>query len=80
MAIQSIILNTISTTTNYTELNSISIINQSSSNLSVLNTSTSGSIVLLEGQTLMLEASTGFVLPNLRLSSLGVVSASVITT
>lgn len=80
MPIQSIILNQISGTTNYTELNSISIINQSSDSLTILNTSTSGSIVLLEGQTLMLEASTGFVLPNLRLSSNGVVLASVITT
>jgi len=80
MAIQSIILNRISGTTNYTELNSISIINQSSDSLNVINTSTTGSIVLLQGQTLMLEASTGFVLPNLRLSSLGIVLASVITS
>lgn len=80
MAIQSIILNTIVGTTNYTELNSISIINQSSDSLNVLNTSTSGSIVLLQGQTLMLTANTGFVLPNLRLSSLGIVLASVITS
>ena len=78
--IQSITLTQISTTTNYTDLNSISIINQSSSDLTIANTSSSGSIVLLQGQTLMLEANTGFVLPNLRVSSLGIVLASVITS
>ena len=78
--IQSITLTQISTTTNYTDLNSISIINQSSSDLTIANTSSSGSIVLLEGQTLMLTANTGFVLPNLRVSSLGIVLASVITS
>jgi hypothetical protein len=78
--IQSMTLTQISTTTNYTNLNSISIINQSASDLTILNTSSSGSIVLLQGQTLMLEANTGFVLPNLRVSSLGIVLASVITS
>ena len=78
--IQSITLTQITGTTNYTNLNTISIINQSSDSLTILNTSSSGSIVLLQGQTLMLEANTGFVLPNLRLSSLGIVLASVITS
>jgi len=78
--IQSMTLTQITGTTNYTNLNSISIINQSASDLTILNTSSSGSIVLLQGQTLMLEANTGFVLPNLRLSSLGIVLASVITS
>jgi transcriptional antiterminator len=78
--IQSMTLTQITGTTNYTNLNTISIINQSASDLTILNTSSSGSIVLLQGQTLMLEANTGFVLPNLRLSSLGIVLASVITS
>lgn len=78
--IQSITLTQITGTTNYTNLNTISIINQSASDLTILNTSSSGSIVLLQGQTLMLEANTGFVLPNLRVSSLGIVLASVITS
>ena len=78
--IQSMTLTQITGTTNYTNLNSISIINQSSDSLTILNSSSSGSIVLLQGQTLMLEANTGFVLPNLRLSSLGIVLASVITS
>tara|TARA_R110000822_G_scaffold214257_2_gene349338 strand:- start:941 stop:1186 length:246 start_codon:yes stop_codon:yes gene_type:complete len=78
--IQTMTLLQISTTTSYANLNTISIINQSADDLTILNTSSSGSIVLLEGQTLMLEANTGFVLPNLRVSSLGVVLASVITT
>jgi hypothetical protein len=78
--IQSMTLTQITGTTNYTNLNSISIINQSSDSLTILNSSSSGSIVLLQGQTLMLEANTGFVLPNLRISSLGIVLASVITS
>jgi transcriptional antiterminator len=78
--IQSMTLTQITGTTNYTNLNTISIINQSASDLTILNTSSSGSIVLLQGQTLMLEANTGFVLPNLRISSLGIVLASVITS
>ena len=78
--IQSMTFTQISTTTNYTNLNTISIINQSADSLTILNTSSSGSISLLQGQTLMLEANTGFVLPNLRVSSLGIVLASVITS
>ena len=78
--IQSMTLTQITGTTNYTNLNTISIINQSANDLTILNTSSGGSIVLLQGQTLMLEANTGFVLPNLRLSSLGLVLASVITS
>ena len=78
--IQSFSLNVITATTNYTELNTISIINQSADDLSVTNTSSSGSIVILQGQTLMITANTGFVLPNLQLDSQGAINASVITS
>ena len=78
--IQSISLNVISSLTNYTNLNTISIINQSADKLIVTNTSSSGAIGLLQGQTLMLTASTGFVLPNIELDSGGTINASVITS
>jgi transcriptional antiterminator len=78
--IQSMTLTQITGTTNYTNLNSISIINQSESDLTIANTSSSGSIVLLQGQTLTITSSTGFVLPTLTLDSDGIINASVITT
>lgn len=78
--IQLMNLTTIIITTTYTNLNTISIINQSTDDLSVRNTTSTGSIVLQTGQTLMLIANTGFVLPNLELTSLGVISASVISS
>ena len=78
--IQSMTLTQITGTTNYTNLNTISIINQSESDLTIANTSSSGSIVLLQGQTLTITSSTGFVLPTLTLDSDGIINASVITT
>ena len=78
--IQSIHLEIITTTTTFTELNTISIINQSADDCTITNTSSSGNIRLKEGQTLMLTASTGFVLPNLELDSGGQIRASVITS
>ena len=78
--IQSLSLNVITATTNYTELNTISIINQSADDLTITNTSSSGSIVILQGQTLLITANTGFVLPNLELDSIGTINASVITS
>jgi len=78
--IQSLSLNVITATTNYTQLNTISIINQSADKLTITNTSSSGNVGLLQGQTLMLTANTGFVLPNIRLDSGGTINASVITS
>lgn len=78
--IQSIHLEIITTTTNYRELNTISIINQSADDLTITNASSSGNIRLKEGQTLMLTANTGFVLPDLELDSGGQIRASVITS
>lgn len=78
--IQSINLQSITSTTTFTELNTISIINQSADDCTITNTSSSGDITLKEGQTLLLTASTGFVLPNLELDSNGQIRASVITS
>ena len=78
--IQSINLQLINTTTTYVALNSISIINQSSDKLIIINAVTLNFVVLLEGQTLTITSSTGFVLPTLTLDSGGTINASVITT
>jgi hypothetical protein len=78
--IQSLSLVVITASTNYTALNSISIINQSAIALIVTNTSSSGTINLLQGETLMITANTGFVLPNINLNSSGAINASVITS
>lgn len=78
--IQSIHLEIITTTTNYRELNTISIINQSADDLTITNASSSGNITLKEGQTLFISSNTGFVLPDLELDSGGTINASVITT
>ena len=64
----------------YTQLNSISILNQSTDTLDILNLSDGGGISLLQGQSVTITSSTGFVLPNLRLNSPGTIFASVITT
>lgn len=80
MAIQSMTFAQITGLTIYTELNTISIINQSSDDLSITNQSNGQNIILLQGQTLMLEANTGFILPDLRIDSVGIVLASVITS
>jgi hypothetical protein len=78
--IQSINLQVINTKTTYNNLNTISIINQVESNLIITNDITSGYVELLEGQTLTITSSTGFVLPTLTLDSDGIINASVITT
>ena len=78
--IQSLSLVVITASTNYTGLNSISIINQSAIALIVTNTSSSGTINILQGETLMITANTGFVLPNINLNSSGAINASVITS
>jgi len=78
--IQSINLQVITATTSFTDLNSISIINQSADILKIINAVTGNFVTLLEGQTLTITASTGFVLPRLELDSGGQIRASVITT
>jgi hypothetical protein len=78
--IQNIDLRTIATTTDYAELNSISILNQSTDTLNILDLTHGGVIRLNQYQSVTLTSSTGFVLPTLRLDSSGTISACVITT
>jgi hypothetical protein len=80
---QSITLTAIFSETIYTELNSISVLNQSTDALSIINmddTSSMNRILLNEGQSVTITSSTGFVLPTLKLNSAGSVFASIITT
>ena len=73
-------LETVSATTIYSETNSISVLNQSSDTLDILNLTSGGVISLEQGQSVTITSSTGFVLPTLQLNSLGTIRASVITT
>jgi hypothetical protein len=78
--IQSISIKTIVTATTYEELNSISILNQSTDDLEILNITMGGVINLTQGQSVTITSSTGFVLPELLLDSTGTINACVITT
>jgi hypothetical protein len=78
--VQSVKLQTIGEITIFDQLNSISVINQSMENLEITDMITGGKISLAEGQSVTITASTGFVLPKLRLGSFGDMRASVITT
>jgi len=77
---QFIRLETIGASTTYSQLNSISILNQSADALDIVNLSSIGGISLEQGQSVTITSSTGFVLPTLMLSSSGMIRASVITT
>lgn len=79
-AVQSVKLETITETTTYQQLNSISVINQSTANLDIADVINGGTISLTQGQSVTITSSTGFVLPTLRLDSTGDIRASVITT
>lgn len=80
--IQSINFEIIVSTTTYNDLNTISVVNQDPNDLYITNASNGTYIGLKEGQTLMITANTGFVLPQLILDSAGFapINASVITT
>jgi|LakMenEpi03Aug12_release.lakeMendotaPanAssembly.Ray.scaffolds.fasta_scaffold1556391_2 hypothetical protein len=78
--IQSIRLDIITADTLYQELNSISVLNQSTDPLEIQDITNSGKIVLEQGQSVTITSSTGFVLPKLLLTSIGVILADVITT
>jgi hypothetical protein len=78
--IQSIRIQTIGATTTYEGLNSISVLNQSTDDLEILNITMGGGIELKQGQSVTITSSTGFVLPKLMLDSSGTINASVITT
>lgn len=78
--IQSITLGVVGATTDYSELNSISVLNLSADTLNIIDIVNGGLIKLNEGQSVTITSSTGFVLPDLTLDSAGVITASVITT
>ena len=78
--IQSIRLQSVGATTTYTELNSISILNNSADDLDIVDVTNTGGISLRQGQSVTITSSTGFVLPVLKLDSVGTINASVITT
>lgn len=73
-------LETIIAPTVYTEKNSISILNQSTDRIDIVNLTDGGFISLSQGQSVTITSSTGFVLPTLQLNSGGVINACVITT
>lgn len=77
---QNITLEQIVAQTDYSQLNSISILNQSADKLLIMDLATGGSIALNQNQSVTITSSTGFVLPTLRLDSGGTILASVITT
>jgi len=66
--------------TNFSGLNTISILNLSADTMSVANDFTGGVFYLNQNQSVSLSASTGFVLPDLTLTTAGTMNASVITT
>jgi hypothetical protein len=70
----------VSIQTDFTDLNTISIINQGTIPLIVTNLDTSGAFRLLSNQSVTLNASTGFVLPSIRIDGASGFIASVITT
>jgi hypothetical protein len=77
---QNIKLEVIGAMTDYVEKNTISILNQSTDTLNVLDLTNGGVIRLNQFQSVTLTSSTGFVLPTLRLDSSGTITACVITT
>jgi hypothetical protein len=81
MATQSIIIKTLTTSpTTLSNLNSLSVLNGSATNsLTIAISGSADSITLLSGQSVTLNASTGFVLPDLTISGTGL-SANIVTT
>lgn len=66
--------------TDFTDLNTISIINQGTIKINVINLDTSGLFQLLPNESVSLNASTGFVMPKIRIDGPSGFFASVITT
>lgn len=77
---QFIQLETIVAPTTYSQLNSISILNQSADRIDIVNLTSGGVISLTQGQSVTITSSTGFVLPTLSLNSGGTINACIITT
>ncbi len=64
----------------FSGLNTISVLNLSANAMYIENVNNAQIITLNQNQSVSLSASTGFVLPDLNLSSAGTMNASVITT
>ena len=80
MEIQSITIKTITTSpTTLSGLNTFSVLNGSAQPLNISTDGGVNQVVLTTGQTLMLSANTGFILPDILLSGTSM-SAEVITT
>ena len=70
----------VTATTTYTELNSLSILNSSADDLSI-SIPDNGSVMYLgEGESVTINSSSGFVLPDIVLDSAGTIDCQVITT
>jgi len=66
--------------TDFTDCNTFSIINQYTSAINIKNLDTNAFFLLNANESVTLNASTGFVLPPLRVQGFGSFVASVITT
>jgi hypothetical protein len=70
----------VTATTTYTELNSLSILNSSADDLSI-SIPDNGSVMYLgQGESVTINSSSGFVLPDIVLDSTGTIDCQVITT
>jgi hypothetical protein len=80
MSTQNVNFQVVIAQTDFTDCNTFSIINQGTSGINLRNLDTNLFIILNENQSVTLSASTGFVLPPLRVQGFGSFVASVITT
>lgn len=77
---QNVRFENVTSTKTYSELNSLSILNSSVDDLSIAIV-TNGSIMYLgEGESVTINASSGFVLPDITLNSAGAINCQVILT
>lgn len=70
----------VTSTITYQELNSISILNSSTDDLSIEIVANGSVMYLGQGQSVTLNSSSGFVLPDITLDSAGTINCQVILT
>jgi hypothetical protein len=80
MSTQNVNFQVVFADTDFIDCNTFSIINQYTSAINIRNLDTNLFIILNANQSVTLSASTGFVLPPLRVQGFGSFVASVITT
>ena len=80
MSTQNVNFQIVTSQTDFTDCNTFSIINQGTNDINLRNLDTNLFITLNANQSVTLSASTGFVLPPLRVFGSGSFVASVITT